>query len=247
MDRMLYVAMSGARQTMLAQAANAHNLANVNTTAFREDLMAFTSHETNGPGYPSRVYALSEQGGANMNPGSIMATGRDLDVAVSGKGWIAVQAPDGGEGYTRAGDLRITPNGMLVNGAGHPVLGNTGAPVAIPPAEKVEIGNDGTISIRPRGQSPQTLAVVDRIKLVNPDDATLSKGEGGLMRMPAGEIAPPDAAVQLVSGSLETSNVNAVDAMVNMIALSRQFEAQVQMMKTAKENDSAAAQMLRLG
>ena len=158
-----------------------------------------------------------------------------------------MQAPDGGEAYTRAGDLHVTPNGLLVNGAGHPVLGNSGAPVAIPPAEKIEIGNDGTVSILPRGQTPQTLAFVDRIKLVNPDDDALTKGPEGLMRLHEGAVLPPDASVQLVSGSLEASNVNAVNAMVNMIALARQFEAQIQIMKTAEENDSASAQMMRLG
>lgn len=246
MDRMLYVAMGGAEQTMTAQAANAHNLANVNTTAFREDLMAFSAYDLEGLGYPTRVYAVAEDSGTNLSPGTLMATGRDLDVAVSGPGWIAVQAPDGTEGYTRAGDLRLTPNGMLVNGVGHPVLGNTGVPVAIPPAEKIEIGGDGTISIRPRGQTPQTLAVVDRIKLVNPDSANLTKGTDGLMHTLDGVIPPPDASVRLISGSLESSNVNAVDAMVNMIALARQFETQVQMMKTAEENDSASAQLMQI-
>lgn len=246
MDRMLYVAMSGAQQTMLAQATNAHNLANVNTTAFREDLTAFTSHELKGTGHPSRVYALAGQNGTDVKPGAVVSTGRDLDVAVRNEGWIAVQAPDGGEGYTRAGDLRITPNGMLVNGRGHPVLGNSGAPIAVPPAEKVEIGGDGTISIRPRGQTPQTLAVVDRIKLVNPDGAQMMKGPDGLMRVNDGAVQPPDVSVKLVSGSLESSNVNSVGAMVNMIALARQFEAQVQLMKTAEENDSASAQLMRM-
>lgn len=246
MDRMLYIAMSGARQTLLAQGANAHNLANASTPGFREDLLAFSSEALQGAGYQSRVYAAADQPGVNLQPGAIQATGNDLDIAVSGAGWIAVHAADGTEAYTRAGDLRVLPTGELVNGAGHAVIGNSGAPIALPPSEKVEIGVDGTITVRPNGQSPEALAVIDRIKLVNPDPARLEKGLDGLMRLRDGEGAPPDAAVTLVSGVLEGSNVNTIDAMVNMIELARQFEMEVKLMKAAEENDQASAQMMRI-
>lgn len=244
---MLYVAMSGAKQTLLAQASNANNLANAATTGFREDLMAFSSHPLLGPGHPSRVYGIAGEGGVNLAPGSQVQTGNELDVAVMGEGWIAVQAPDGSEAYTRAGNLRLTSNGTLITGAGHPVLGDAGGPVAIPPAEKIEIGADGTISIRPVGQTPETLAVVDRIRLVNPDPDDLAKGGHGLMQLRDGAAAPADASVRLAAGVLEGSNVNAIDAMVNMISLSRQFEMQVKMMQAADENDKASAQLMQIG
>ncbi|MFA7096516.1 MAG: flagellar basal-body rod protein FlgF [Gammaproteobacteria bacterium] len=246
MDRLLYVAMTGASQTMLAQAANSHNLANVSTTGFRADLEAFRSLPVYGPGYPGRVYAMTEGKGVDFSPGSIITTGRDLDVAVNGSGWIAVQAPDGTEAYTRAGDLRVTSGGMLVTGAGHPVLGN-GGPIAVPPYETLEIGADGTISIRPLGQGAETLAVVDRIKLVDPPLQDLEKGQDGFLRLKDGVTAFPEAHVQLVSGALESSNVNAVDAMVRMIELARQFELQVKTMKTAEENDAVSARVMQLG
>lgn len=246
MDRMLYVAMSGARETMRSQTANANNLANAATTGFREDLLAFSARPLDGPGHPSRVYTAAGQAGVNLAAGPQVQTGNALDVAVQGDGYIAVQAPDGSEAYTRAGNLRITPNGMLVTGAGHPVLGD-GGPVAIPPAEAVEIGADGTISIRPIGQTPEALAVVDRIRLVAPDPAAVEKGGDGLLRLAGGGVAPPDAGVRLASGVLEGSNVNTVDAMVNMIALARQFEMQVKLMQTAKENDEASARMMQIG
>lgn len=246
MDRMLYVAMSGASQNMLAQGANAHNLANASTPGFREDLLAFSSEPVQGDGYQSRVYAAADRPGVNLQPGAILATGNELDVAINGSGWIAVRAADGAEAYTRAGDLRLTPAGVLVNGAGHEVLGNSGAPIAIPQSEKIEIGTDGTISVRPIGQTPEALAVVDRIKLVNPDPAQLEKGLDGLMRLRDGSVAPPDANVNLVSGALEGSNVNTVEAMVNMIELARQFEMQVKLMKAAEENDQSSAQMMRI-
>jgi flagellar basal-body rod protein FlgF len=188
---------------------------------------------------------MVEQNGVDFTPGPVTTTGAALDVAVGGEGWIAVQGSDGNEAYTRSGSLRITSTGALINGAGKPVLGN-GGPIAIPPAETIEIGDDGTISIRPEGQTPDALVVVDRIKLVNPDQNELVKGEDGLMRLQDGTIAVPDAGVRLISGSLEMSNVNAVDAMVNMIALSRQFEAEVKLMKVAEENDSASTQLMSI-
>jgi len=245
MDRMLYVAMSGAAETLRAQAAQAHNLANVSTTGFRADLERFRSMPLYGPGLPTRVFAMEERPGVDLEPGTIRTTGRDLDVAVDGRGYIAVQAPDGGEAYTRAGDLRIDANGLLTNGAGRPVLGD-GGPIAIPPAAKLSIGADGTISVLAAGEAKATLAVVDRIKLVNPDPNTLDKGMDGLLRVRGGAAAAPDAAVKLRSGALEQSNASAVESMVRMIELARRFELQVRMMNTAKENDRTATQMLRI-
>lgn len=246
MDRMLYVAMSGAKQIELAQAANTHNLANANTTGFRADLEAFRALPVYGPGYPSRVYAMAERAGVDLAPGSIGTTGRELDIAVNGEGWIAVQARNGTEAYTRRGDLRIGANGLLETGDGHAVLGN-GGPIAVPPAEKLEIAADGTISIRPLGQSAATLAVVDRIKLVKPDPQQLTKGADGLMRLKDGKTADADASMQVVAGALESSNVNAVEALVTMITLQRQYEMQVKIMRETRDNDAASAQTMRLG
>ncbi|VAX03718.1 Flagellar basal-body rod protein FlgF [hydrothermal vent metagenome] len=245
MDRMLYVAMSGAKQTALAQAVNSNNLANANTTGFREDLATFRSMPVFGPGSPTRVYAMTENPGVNLESGAIQATGRDLDMAIQGNGWLAVQAPDGQEAYTRAGNLHIESGGLLVTGSGHPVMGNRG-PIAIPQAESLEIGVDGTITIRGIGEFANSLTVVDRIKLVKPEEAELIKGKDGLMRLKDGYEADADASVRLVSGALETSNVNTVDAMVNMIALARQYEAQVKMMKAAGEMASKSNELLSL-
>lgn len=245
MDRMLYVAMSGAKQALVAQTANSHNLANVNTPGFRGDLNQFRAMPVFGPGFASRVYAMQERPGVDYSPGAVQSTGRPLDVAVRGDGWIAVQAGDGGEAYTRAGDLHIASSGFLLTGAGHPVLGN-GGPIAIPPGENLEVGLDGTISLRLLGQPANALAEVDRIKLVNPSVNQLVKDSEGLFRLRNGATAPADAAVSVTAGSLESSNVNAVEAMVNMITLARQFELQVKLMRTAEQDDEAAAQMMRL-
>ncbi len=245
MDRSLYIAMSGAKQIMRAQAINSNNLANANTIGFRADLASFRSQPVFGAGEPSRVYAMAERAGVDTTAGVINSTGRELDVAIKGQGWIAVQAPDGTEAYTRAGNLSLKEGGMLKTGSGLPVLGN-GGPIAIPQAEKVEIGADGTISIRGIGQPANTLSVLDRIRLVNPDVEQLVKGPDGLMRMADGSSAVPDAKINIVSGALETSNVNTIEAMVNMISLARQFEQQLKMMKAVEETDGASNQLLSL-
>lgn len=246
MDRMLYLAMSGAQQVMLGQAVTTNNLANASTPGFKQDLAQFRSMPVFGPGFPSRVYAMTERPGVNFESGPLNTTGRELDMAVNGKGWIAVQAADGSEGYTRAGDLRISSGGLLVTGAGYPVLGNGGGPIAIPPSEKLEIGVDGTISIRPVGQAANVLAEIDRIKLVNPPEEDMTKGRDGLMRLKNGDLEPADASVRLISGALEGSNVSTVEAMVKMIDMSRSFEMQIKAMKTAEETDAAADKLMRL-
>lgn len=246
MDRALYVAMSGAEQIMLAQTVNAQNLANVGTTGFKADLMMMQSRPVMGAGLPTRVYAEAQGRGVDFSSGAIVPTGRELDVAVKGDGWFAVQTPDGGEAYTRAGNLTIAPiGGLLVTAAGLPVLGN-GGPIALPQAEKLEIGVDGTISIRPVGQDPKTLVAVDRIKLVKPPVEDLARGLDGLMRRKDGELAVADATVTVASGSLESSNVNAVEAMVNMITLARQFELHIKTMKASGENDTASARLMQM-
>jgi len=245
MDRMIYLAMSGAKNVMKAQAAVANNLANADTHGFRADFSAFRAMPVFGAGHPDRVYALAERPAVNLTPGAIVHTGNALDVAVDGSGWIAVQAPDGTEAYTRAGALELGANGMLRTAAGQPVLGN-GGPIALPPAETLEIAADGTISVRPLGQEAATLAQVDRIKLVDPAPGELTRGEDGLFRLPEGATAPADAAVRLATGSLESSNVNQVDMLTAMIGLQRKFEVQVKAMRAADEAAMAAAEMMRL-
>ena len=244
MDRFLYISMSGAKETLRAQTANNHNLANASTTGFRADLSAFQSRAVAGSGYASRAYATNSSIGWDSSQGALMSTGRDLDVGVQGPGWIAVQGPDGREAYTRAGDLRVDPSGMLLNGAGQTVLGE-GGPISVPPNTSLMIAADGTISIVPVGQGPETTSQVGRIKLVNPPAESLARGEDGLFRTTDGTDAPPDANVRLASGELESSNVNVADAMVNMIELSRHFDLQVKAMRTAEENAAAAAQLLK--
>ena len=244
MDRLVYVAMSGAKETLRAQAANNHNLANANTNGFRADLSAFQTQNVVGAGLPSRAYATSSVSGWDASSGSLDATGRDLDVAIKGPGWIAVQASDGTEAYTRAGDLRVDPSGALTTAAGNMVLGDSG-PITVPPYNTLHIGNDGSVSIVPRGQTPMTISTVGRIKLVNPPQSEIVRGSDGLFRSSTGLEQSSDASVHLVSGTLESSNVNIAETMANMIELARNYEVQVKAMKTAEDTAASSTKLLQ--
>ena len=246
MDKMLYVAMTGASQNTLAQRAHANNLANISTNGFQRDFEQARSMPVFGDTFPARVYAMSERPGTDFTPGTLQETGRELDVAVDGQGWIAVQSADGSEAYVRTASLQIDALGQLRTGNGLPVLGN-GGPIAVPPEQKVEIGQDGTISIRALGEAPSVMAEVDRIKLVKPDLQNMEKGADGLIRVKgATEPVAAEANVRLTSGFLESSNVNAVEEMTAMLSLSRQFELHVKMMRTAEDGATAMARVMQL-
>jgi flagellar basal-body rod protein FlgF len=236
MSELLMTVMNGARLVMKAQAVNANNLANAGTDGFRAELV----HVSSAGDMESQTTT------PDFGQGMIRTTGNPLDISVDGEGWIAIQTPEGTEGYTRRGDLRVDSLGQLTNGAGQPVLGDGGTPIAVPPFSNIQIAADGTISVQPLGQDATTIAVVDRIRLAKPDESRLRRGEDGIMRLPARETAPPDATVRVQSGALEGSNVNAVAELLKMIDLSRQFEAQIRLMRSAEENSDSLASVLKL-
>lgn len=246
MDKLLYVAMSGAKETLRAQAANTHNLANSSTTGFKADLSAFQSRAVAGPGYASRVYATDSTVGWDRAVGSQLTTGNPLDLAVHGPGFIAVQDASGNEAYTRAGDLHVDPTGQLLTATGLPVMGDSG-PISVPPSTTISVAADGTISIVPLGQTPQTSANVGRIKLVNPPADTVQRGADGLFRTADGQPAPADAATTVTSGALESSNVDLASCMVNMIELARRFDLQVKALHAAEDDGAASAKLLQSG
>jgi flagellar basal-body rod protein FlgF len=245
MDRLLYVSMNGASKVMDAQAANANNIANISTPGYKAIEHNAMTQRVEGDGLPTRHNSFTDASGVNFAPGTLMATGRDLDVAIQGSGWLVVQGVDGDEALTRRGDLQLDSTGLLTTGDGHPVMGD-GGPIAVPPNAKVTIGVDGTISVVPMGQGPEVQAEVARIRLVDASEVALRRGEDGLFRTADGVMPPDSANVRLITGHLEGSNVNTAEAMVQMIELSRQFELQVRMMRTAEENDSKAAELLRM-
>jgi flagellar basal-body rod protein FlgF len=243
MDRLIYTAMTGAKHVLEQQGVTAHNLANANTTGFRAEMSAFRAVPVVGEGMGTRAFVVETTAGADFTPGAIQQTGRSLDVAVQGPGFITVQLPDGTEAYTRNGNLQVSANGQLQTRDGLDVLGD-GGPIAIPPETAVTIAPDGTVSTLPTVGVPNAVASLGRIKLVNPDEAALVRGADGLFRLKTGGEAEADATVQLVSGALENSNVNVVQAMVQMIENARQFDMQMKMMQNAENNARQAASLL---
>lgn len=239
MSTMVQLAMSGARETMMAQAVNSHNLANAGTPGFRADLIKFSEAYQTEAGRPRMLNAIDTSDGGQR------VTGRVLDVAINGDGWMAVESADGSEAYTRRGDLRVDSVGQLTNGAGQKIMGNGGA-VSLPPYSQLSIGSDGTISIVPLGQGPEATAVVDKIRLVKLANDQLYKDEAGELRLPETEVAEPDSELSLVSGALESSNVNPIEAMVKMIDLARRFESQIKMMQTSDENQQAMTNVMKI-
>ena len=245
MDQLAYRPARGMREIMLQQAVNSHNLANASTPGFRASLMQAESNYVIGQGFDTRAFSSVSKIDVDLTPGPIKATGHDLDVAITGEGWIAILGPNGGEALTRRGDLRVDEAGQLINGAGQQVMGDAG-PITLPPYQSLSIGGDGTVSIVPLGEQPNAVAILDRIKLVNPPVESLEKSEEGLIVANGGLETDPDANVSLVTGSLEGSNVSAVSAMVEMIELARQFESEVNMLESAEEIDSDSIRLMRV-
>lgn len=245
MDRMIYVAMSGAKQMMGQQATVANNLANAGTNGFRAQIGAFRAAETQGAGAATRAFVVDSTPGADFTPGPIQQTGRDLDVAVEGAGWIAVQLADGSEGYTRNGSLQVNVNGVLQTRNGLNVLGD-GGPIAVPENTRITVGGDGTVSTVPNTNQATQVISIGRIKLVNPPEQQLVRGDDGIFRVKPGTTVDADPKVKVQGGALEGSNVNVVDAMVSMIALARQFDMHMKVLQNADGNDRQATQLLSM-
>lgn len=247
MDRMVYTALSGLKSQMSAQASIANNIANASTTGYRADRVAFQQMlMKGGSGVASRAPSGEEVLDADRTAGAIRATGRELDVAVVGDNWIAVQATDGSEAYTRRGDLRITETGVLETGDGFPVMGS-GGPITVPPAQKVMFAPDGTLSIIPIGAQPGAEPqVIDRLKLVTDQGSTTRKGLDNLLHVKGGGVLPVDEDAQLATQSLEGSNVNLTQALVDMIENQRSYEVQANLLKEAKSMDESSASLMRM-
>lgn len=245
MDRLIHTSLSALRGAMARQAATANNLANANTVGFRAEMSAARSLWIAGPGHPARAPSSGEVLAADMRPGATMATGRDLDISLSGDSLLAVQAREGDEAYTRRGDLQISPTGLLTTGDGHPVMGNQGA-ITLPAADSVRIAEDGRVWIVPAGGDPDLPQEIDQLKLTSPAGSAVSKSLDGLFRVEGGGVLPIDGEARVASGHLEGSNVDTTRALVDMIEASRAWDTQLKLISTAREIDSNAADLMRL-
>ena len=246
MDKLVYTAASGLKGHLAAQAAIANNMANASTIGFKAERIIFDQLSIEGPGLHTGQPAAEASTDIDRNPGTVIATGNPLDIAVQGDAWIAVQAADGSEAYTRRGDLSIAPSGVLETGDGFPVIGS-GGPITVPPAQKVAIGPDGSISIVPFGAEKGAPPVIlDKIKLASTQGSDTVKGLDNLLHVRSGGILPDDATAAVQTGALEGSNVNLTQSLVDMIENQRSYEVQANLLKQAKEMDESAASLMRL-
>jgi flagellar basal-body rod protein FlgF len=242
MDRLIYTAMTGAKYLLERQATLAHNLANASTTGYRADTVGLRAVPATGAQAGTRVFTVETTTGSDFAAGPMIGTSRDLDVAVQGEGWLAVQGSDGNEAYTRNGSLQVGPDGTLQLSSGAQVIG-TGGPLTMPAdAQSVLVGSDGTVSVK--AASSKLPTTIGQLKLVNPPAANLTKGLDGLFRQKSGDAADVDPKVRVVGDTLEGSNVNVVESMVGMIGAARQFELQMKMLSTAEQNEQKAGTVL---
>jgi flagellar basal-body rod protein FlgF len=245
MDKLVYTAATGLKAHLASQAAIANNMANVSTIGFRADRVVFDRLSLKGSDFDTRTPASAEVLDADRKPGALQQTGRALDIAIPGDSWLAVQATDGTEAYTRRGDLQIAPSGVLQTGDGFPVIGS-GGPITLPPAQSIKISDDGKISIVPVGGDARNPQVIDTLKLASPKGTDTVKGTDNLLHVKGGGVLPTDLDAKVESGALEGSNVNMTQALVDMIENQRAYEVQANLMKSAKELDESSASLMRL-
>lgn len=245
MDRMIHLNLRAMQGVLNRQTAIAHNMANADTTGFKAEIVTAQAKYLEGEGLQSRATVNEYVLTADLNPGAVKETGRPLDIAIGGQGMLAVQAPNGDEGYTRRGDLMMTESGLVTTGDGHPVLGE-GGPLTLPPADSVRIAEDGGVWVVPAGGNPNQPQQVDRLRIVSTAGSEVVKGEDTLFRVKNGGVLPSNPDARLRSGALEGSNVNMTEALVDMIETSRAYETQVKLLTTAKEMDDGGASVMQL-
>lgn len=246
MDKLLYIAASGAKQDLLGTSVRANNLANAQTTGFKAQLEQARAMPAFGEGLPTRVFSMTENPSNNYEGGPMIQTHRDLDVAIQGDGWLSVLDAQGNEAYTRAGSLQLGADGALEDAHGRRIVGDVGEFFLPIPLSNINIATDGTVSVRPQGAPETVLEEVGRLKFVNPNVRDMERGEDGLFRLKSGQDAAEDIGVRVITGMLESSNVNAVEEMISMIGLQRHYELQVKMMKKADSMDMRGNMLMRI-
>lgn len=245
MDRLLWIAMSGAKEDFHSLAVRGNNLANADTTGFKADFEQSRAMSVFADAYPTRAFAMAERPGYNCTDGALQTTDRALDIAIQGDGLLAVTSKEGDEAYTRFGNLRVDEDGVLRTGNGLDVLDEDGVQIVLPPLlEAMSISPDGVISGRPQGADSAIVEEYQRIKLVRPDWRAVEKGYDGLFRRSDGRLMDQDPAVRVKSGMLEASNVNPVEELTSLIRIQRQYDTEVKMMKTASSMDEAQNRLM---
>jgi flagellar basal-body rod protein FlgF len=245
MDRLVYTAVSGMNASMMRERMTASNMANAQTIGFKAEVMRAETVTLDGPQLDVRAMNRSEVKGANMKEGAIVETGRPLDVAMTGKTMLAVQSVGGQEAYTRRGDLSVSTTGVVENGEGLPVLGENG-PLMVPPGAMVSISQDGSVMVRDPAVPEQAPQKIDRLKLVSTAGSDLEKDLAGVFRVPGGGVLPMDEDAKVIPESVEQSNVNSSEVLVDMIEAQRLFDMRTKLVSTAKELDEGSSKLMRL-
>ena len=245
MDRLVYTAVSGMNASMMRERMTASNMANAQTIGFKAEVMRAETVTLDGPQLDVRAMNRSEVKGANMKEGAIIATGRPLDVAMTGNTMLAVQSVGGQEAYTRRGDLSVSTTGVIENGEGLPVLGESG-PLMVPPGAMVSISQDGSVMVYDPTTPEQAPQKLDRLKLVSTQGSQLEKDLAGVFRVPGGGVLPVNDDAKVIPESLEQSNVNSSEVLVDMIESQRLFDLRTKLVSTAKELDEGSSKLMRL-
>ena len=245
MDRLIYTAYTGLSASMTQQRVIANNMANAQTTGFRAELLVASPITVKGAGLEVRALADAQVRGANMQQGAIEQTGNPLDVALTGDTILAVQAADGAEVYTRRGDLSVDVNGTMINGDGLPVLSDNG-PVTVPAGARLTIAPDGSIMATDPDQANAPAQPIGRLKLASTSGSDIQKSLDGLFRVTGGGVLPTDDAATLISGSLEKSNVNATQVLVDMVSAQRLFDMRSKVVASARDNDEKSTALMTL-
>ena len=242
-DRFAFTAMTGAKHAMGQLATTTHNMANLQTPGFREMLSMFRAVPVDGASADSRAFVVDSTPGADWTPGSVSPTGNPLDVAIQDQGLFVVRRGDGQEAYTRSGKFHLDAQGFLVTSSGLNVLDDQGSEIQIPEgAQDIQIQANGTVRVTLPGQIFD--APVARLKLVNPLSHTLERLPDGLFGSSEELEASDD--VKVLQGSLEGSNVNAAQAMVQMIAQNRLFDLNIRLVQAAEQNSKTAGTLMSL-
>lgn len=245
MDRLIYTALSGMRGSMAHERVIASNMANSSTVGYRADTLQFSAVTLLGPQLEARAMTSGEVHGADMSAGVANSTGRPLDIAMNGTAMLTLQDEDGGEAYSRRGDLSLSLSGLLQNGDGRPVMGTNG-PISAPPGSMLSIRPDGGVMATNPGSPDAPAQEIGRIKFANPTGSPLFKGLSGLFRVPGGGVLPLDEAATATPRALEQSNVSATKVLAEMIDSQRLFEIRTKLVATAKDIDEGGAALMRL-
>jgi len=246
MDRLIFTAFSGLNASMVRQRVIASNMANAQTIGFRAETLQFTPMTVkDGDSLEVRALSDAEVRGADMSEGTLMQTGRPLDIAMSGRALLAVQAADGTESYTRRGDLAVSPSGVLVNGDNAPVIGDNG-PISVPPGSQVTIAEDGAVLVRDPATPDAPPNKIDRVKLAVSTGTRMEKGLDGLLKVYGGGVLPADLEAKVVPGALEQSNVKPSDVLIQMVEAQRLFDIRTKLISTAKDIDEGGTALMRM-